>query len=239
MNNSAKQKYGLWIVVSILLFGNISSPLWAYFHEVAKLVPPDASPGDFFGESVSTSGNYAIVGVPMDDDDGTNSGSACIYQTDGISWTFMHKITASDAAAGYHFGQKVSMDGFYAIVGAPNAQGNEPNTGAAYVFYRQLKYIPPGGFVLVWEQKAKLIASDGQNGDLFGHAVAINDKYAAVAAPFAETHEGRDGAVYIFSRDGQTWTEETKITDPVPDTLDSIFALSLSLWERKASKLLE
>lgn len=232
MDNSAKQRYVVWTVVSILLFGNISSPLWAYFHEVAKLVPPDASPNDSFGDSVSTSGDYAIVGAPMDDDDGQSSGSAYIYQTDGTSWTFMHKITASDAAAGHHFGQKVSMDGFYAIVGAPNAQGNEPNTGAAYIFYRQFKFVPPDLLILVWEQKAKLIASDGQDGDRFGHAVAINDKYAVVAAPFAEDPEGEKGAVYIFTRDGSTWTETKKITTPVMDELPHIFGLSVSLSDQ-------
>jgi len=38
---------------------------------------PDAATSDIFGYSVSLDGNYAIVGVPLDDDNGeTNSGSA-------------------------------------------------------------------------------------------------------------------------------------------------------------------
>jgi hypothetical protein len=229
MRSGVKQNWALWIVVPSVVLGVACNPLWAYFHEVAKLVPPDAAPDDFFGDSVSTSGDYAIVGAPMDDDDGTNSGSSYIYQTDGTTWTLMQKITASDAAAGHHFGQKVSMDGFYAIVGAPNAQGNERNTGAAYVFCRQFKSVPPDSLILVWEQKAKLIASDGQAGDFFGHAVAINDKYAVVAAPCAEDPEGEKGAVYIFARDGSTWTVTKKITTPVMDEQPHIFGVSVSL----------
>ena len=47
--------------------------------EVAKLTASDGNPDDIFGGSVSISGDFAIVGATLDDENGTNSGSAYIY----------------------------------------------------------------------------------------------------------------------------------------------------------------
>ena len=55
---------------------------WA---QEAKLLPSDAVTGDFFGFSVAISGDYAVVGAPFDDDNGTNSGSAYVYKRTGTS----------------------------------------------------------------------------------------------------------------------------------------------------------
>jgi hypothetical protein len=46
--------------------------------EQAKITTSDGAAGDFFGVSV-ISDNYAVVGAPYDDDAGTDSGSAYIY----------------------------------------------------------------------------------------------------------------------------------------------------------------
>lgn len=44
-----------------------------------KLMASDGAAGDLFGNSVSISGDYAIMGAPLDDDNGVDSGSAYIY----------------------------------------------------------------------------------------------------------------------------------------------------------------
>ena len=49
------------------------------WNQVAKLIASDGAPGDYFGYSVSISGNYAIVGAYNEDDNGTHSGSAYIF----------------------------------------------------------------------------------------------------------------------------------------------------------------
>ena len=48
--------------------------------ETVKLVASDAFPGGQFGFSVGISGTIAIVGTPFDDDGGTQSGSAYIFE---------------------------------------------------------------------------------------------------------------------------------------------------------------
>ena len=56
--------------------------------EEQKLTASDGAEGDYFGYSVSVSGNVAIVGAYFDDDKGDASGSAYIYgYTYGISPT--------------------------------------------------------------------------------------------------------------------------------------------------------
>lgn len=104
------------------------------------------------------------------------------------------KVFASDGGAGDGFGSVVSLSGAQAIIGAPQ-DGEEPvGAGAAYVF------IESDG---VWSQQAKLTASDGQPGDLFGASAAVFGSNAIVGAP------GRagGGAAYWFNRDGDEWSE--------------------------------
>ena len=83
-----------------------------------KMIASDGAAADYFGVSVSISGDYAIVGAYQDDDNGNNSGSAYIFKRDGINWTEQAKITASDGTWSNEFGYSVSISGDYAIVGA-------------------------------------------------------------------------------------------------------------------------
>jgi len=69
----------------------------------AKLTALDAAAGDYFGESVSISGDYAIVGALNNDDAGQASGSAYIFSRSGTTWNQQTKLTASDAAIGDQF----------------------------------------------------------------------------------------------------------------------------------------
>ena len=62
----------------------------------AKLLASDAAAGDYFGESVSISGNYSIIGSYLDDDGGDKSGSAYIFKRDGDGWSEQAKLTASE-----------------------------------------------------------------------------------------------------------------------------------------------
>lgn len=44
-----------------------------------KLMPDDGAAGDFFGMSLAVSGDIAVIGSPYDDDNGTSSGSAYVF----------------------------------------------------------------------------------------------------------------------------------------------------------------
>ena len=170
------------------------------WQQQAKLTASDPCDGDFFGCSVSVSGDYAIVGAFYDNG---YTGSAYIFKCDEPNWTEVAKLTASDANAGDEFGFSVSISGDYAIVGAAGDDDNGSRSGSAYVFYFD---------GMDWIQQDKLTASDGDTEDWFGEAVSISGDYCLVGAPYADGNEPGSGSAYIFERSGTSWIEQAKLT---------------------------
>ena len=147
-----------------------------------KIVASDAASADYFGIKVGISGNYAIVGASYDDDTATDSGSAYIYNvTTGAQ---VHKLTASDAAAGDAFGSALAIDGNYAIVGAYGNDDVPNDSGSAYIFN-----------VITGAELHKLTASDAAADDYFGRSVAISGNYAIVGANLYDDGGSGSGSV--------------------------------------------
>ena len=102
--------------------------------EESKLTASDGAAGDYFGRSVSISGDYALIGAWRDDDNGSSSGSAYVFIRSGTTWTEQAKLTASDAAADDRFGLSVDISGDYALIGAYGDDDKGSSAGAAYFF---------------------------------------------------------------------------------------------------------
>ncbi len=164
-----------------------------------KLTASDGARFDNFGNSVSISGDYVVVGALWDDIDGTRSGSAYIFHRYESNWTEHAKITSSDGATEDWFGHSVSISGDYSVIGAYGNDDDGSNSGAAYIFHRS---------GINWTEQAKIIASNGEEFDNFGYTVSISGNYAAIGA----AGYGNNGAAYIFHRSGTIWTEDTKLT---------------------------
>ncbi len=178
----------------------------ANWTERAKLTDPNGEAEDWFGYSVSISGDYAIVGVINDNDNGDKSGSAHIFERAGTRWMRRAKLTASDGEAGDKFGVRVSISADYAIVGAWLDDDNGTDSGSAYIFYRN------EGGTDNWGQQAKLTALDGAAGDKFGYSVSISGDYAIVGAIRDDDNGTNSGSAYMFKRDGTSWTQQNKLT---------------------------
>ena len=192
----------------------ISGPAYAQLNEF-KLTASDASVADRFGNSVSISGDYAIIGAREDDDGGERSGSAYLFVRDGETWTEHAKLTASDATTDDFFGGSVSISGAYAIVGAYSG-----GPGSAYLFVRDGQS---------WTEQAKITASDAAEGDWFGLSVSISGNYAIVGAFMDDDGGDRSGSAYLFVRDGQNWTEQAKLTASDAAASDEFgFSVSIS-----------
>ncbi|HEX3046823.1 MAG TPA: LamG-like jellyroll fold domain-containing protein, partial [Bacillota bacterium] len=195
-----------------------------------KVTATDGLTLDSFGSAVAISNNYAIVGAPNDDDNGTDSGSAYIFERDtsGI-WKQKQKLLATESGSKVsdHFGSSVAISGNFAIVGAPDDDDMGDGSGSAYIFKREANG--------VWRQLQKLIASDGKGsstiypnnpqnainpvdpipnkGDAFGYKVALSGKNAAIGAIYADNKTNYDsGAVYIFELDDTgVWRQKDKL----------------------------
>ncbi|MDP8238924.1 MAG: FG-GAP repeat protein [Candidatus Hatepunaea meridiana] len=113
--NSIRSTYSALMILITIFLLNIGT---AFAQSETKITADDAAAFDYFGESVSISGEYAVVGARGDDDGGSASGSAYIFVRDGADWTEQAKLTADDAAEGDGFGHSVSISGGYAVVGA-------------------------------------------------------------------------------------------------------------------------
>ena len=170
----------------------------------AKLAAPDPEDEDAFGFAVSIDRNTAIVGVPMDDDAGNNSGSAYIFVRDGNAWKQQAKLVPQDLVGFDVFGGAVFVHGNTAVVGASGHSHNGLRfPGAAYVFVRE---------GTTWVEQAKLTADDAASSDSFGKSVALFNDTIIVGAPVADIEGKKDaGAAYVFAREGDTWKQQVKL----------------------------
>jgi len=208
------------VIVSILILG-ISFSVDSAFSvtQDQKITALDAEEDDEFGDSVSISGDTAVVGAPFDAGAGIDIGSAYVFTRNGDIWTQQAKLTASDRTSGDEFGDSVSISGDTVIVGADgDDDGGFIGSGSAYVFVK-----PEGGWSGSLTETAKLTASDPGRSDTFGDSVSISGDTVIVGA-------GRDddaclptinlncnsGSAYVFVKPGGGWsgslTETAKLT---------------------------
>ena len=168
----------------------------------ARLYASDQQSGDNFGWTVAISddGEMIVAGAYTEDTSGSQAGSAYVFYLSGSTWYQRQKIQTSEAGANqYAFGPgQLSMSGDGTrIVGGSYTMSS--NTGAAYVFDLS---------GTTWSQTAKLIASDGQAGDFFGSAVAMNSdgSVIVVGAESVDIAGGVQniGAGYVFTDGVQT-----------------------------------
>lgn len=114
------------------------------------------------------------------------------------------QLTASNVHEDQDFGFSVDLDGAYAVVGAfRDEDGIILETGAAYV------YSYNGA---TWEEKAKLESSVVSSLTWFGWDVAIDGDVLLVSARNGDTFDTNHGEVYVYRRNGESWVEETVLT---------------------------
>jgi len=174
--------------------GNTSGSAYVFDldgNELAKITASDAAAGDEFGTSVAVGDGRIVVGALFDDDNGTDSGSAYVFDLDGNE---LAKITASDGAAIDNFGVSVAVGSNRIVVGAWR---DDFNSGSAYVFD------------LDGTQLSKITASDGASNDLFGQSVAVGSGRIVVGAYRDDDAGSSSGSAYVFDLNGN---ELSKIT---------------------------
>jgi hypothetical protein len=157
--------------------------------EEQKLLASDGAADDQFGVEVSISEDVALVGADEEEKIAPNPGSAYVFRWNGSNWVEEQKLLASDGAAGDGFGDSVSISGDVALVGVPDEEKIVPGSGKAYVFRWNGSN---------WVQEQKLLASDGDEGDVFGKSVSISGDVALVGATGDDDKGSRSGSVYAY-----------------------------------------
>jgi len=161
--------------------------------EQDDLTASDGDTDNNFGNSVSLSGDYAVVGAKLKTVGSVSEqGGAYIFYRSGTAWDEQAQLTASDGNPHDYFGTTVCIDGNYVIVGARNKNvGNITDQGKAYIFYRS---------GTVWSAQAQLTSSDGEEYDYLGISAAISGDYVVVGAHYKEVGgNAHQGQIYFFN----------------------------------------
>ena len=94
---------------------------WAnVINEDYKIIANDGSTDDEFSYSISLDDGVVAVGTPFDDDNGSNSGSAYLF--DAITGAQIVKLLPSDGTANAEFGFSIAINNGIVVVGAKGWQ---------------------------------------------------------------------------------------------------------------------
>ena len=174
----------------------------------SKLVVSYGEYNDHFGNSVSISGDHAILGAPFRDANiyVADVGAAYIFVRNGNTWTLQIDLYYSEGDAGDNFGASVCITDSYAMVGAPNFDLPPfTDNGAVFVY---------GRTGLNWSLPKKLTAADAESASYFGNSVSISGDNAVIGNYYDDVGSNPiQGSAYIYSRSGNTWALLRKVDD--------------------------
>lgn len=183
------------------------SGVWS---QQAYLKASNTDASDFFGSSVSVSGNTIVVGAPGEDGGGTGvttadlanavsgCGAAYVFTRVGSAWSQVAYLKPTVARSTIAFGVSASISGDLVVIGATREDSGStgvlgspadigaPDAGAAYAFARDA-----GG---TWSAVAYLKASNTGTLDNLGYAVSISGTSIVACSPYEDgSSPGVDG----------------------------------------------
>jgi hypothetical protein len=185
-----------------------------------KLVGTGQTGSGQFGYSVALSadGSTALVGGPVDNG---GMGSAWVFVRSGETWTQQGgKLAGAGEVGPGAFGTSVALsaDGDTALIGG---WSDDEWDGAAWVFTRSGE---------AWTQQGPKLTGTARHGSLdeFGTSVALSGdgNTALVGAPRDNENAG---AVWVFTRSGETWSRQGSKLTGTGETGEGWFGSSVSL----------
>ncbi len=180
------------------------------------------------------------------------AGAVYVFDFDGDSWNQIGYLKASNAERGDSFGVAVTISddgktvigtaqdedgllpGINNIPGPDRNDSVRPTTGAVYAFVEN----DDGS----WTQQAYIKSSNTGSGDVFGSRLAVSGdgNVLVVGAQYEDSDaqgingpQDNDaaqeaGAVYLFTREGETWAQEAYVKGLNTETFDE-FGSSVSI----------
>lgn len=176
---------------------------------IGRMVSPTPGGGDYFGQSLSVSGDMIAVGAPLDDASAppaANSGSVHLYTAS--TGAYLRTIPNPFPDALDQFGISVGISGNNVVVGANTDDAGASDAGAAYVFNattgaRIYTLVNPSPSATGW----------------FGRGVAIAGNTVVIGSPYNDTGATDSGIAYIYS--AATGSQLDVVNNPVVGTNDA------------------
>ncbi len=176
--------------------------------------PMDVPFNGWFGLRSDVDAGWLAIGAP----DLSGAGAVYMYRFDNLAenWVFHSKLVSNLVGAG-RFGFALGLRGNQLVVGSPIDADPNNATGNAYAFSRT-----GDGSSAVWtlNQRFRMTANQGANAALlFGLTLSLDSTGTrlAVGAPLAGALVGNSivGAVFVFERTGNTWTQSARVDSPL------------------------
>ncbi len=172
-----------------------------------------------FSVAISGDGNTAVVGAPQDN---ANHGSAWIFTRSNGVWSQSGPSLAPADEGGlnhdiiFGYGVDISTDGSTVAIGS---------FGDAFGYGAVRIYVRSGSS---WVQQGAKLKPSSESQSWFGSTVALSANGSTLMAG-AQNDSSGNGAVWVFTRSGSTWSQQGgKLAPPDPGGSDG-FGLSLAL----------
>lgn len=157
------------------------------------------------GSIVELSGDGNTLAMRMqryNSSGGTGDWGVRVYTRSGNTFSFAQDLDVDVGGQPIATDISVSSDGSYIVVGVDNGKNaSNTETGGVEVYKKSGS---------TWSLSTTLFPSDGAILDDFGRRVQVSGdgKTVAVGAP---RHSSLRGAIYVYRRDGLTWTQDQKL----------------------------
>ncbi len=190
---------------------------------IGELPAPNGSV--LFGWSMDVSGDWLAIGDSQNNARGERAGTVYLYQefpSGSGAWLGRKALFASNAGGGKFFGNTVAIDRDLLVAG--ESRGNDA-PGSVFVFERN------AGGTNNWGETKRIIPGDGQSGDNFGSAIAIDEGALLVGASNEDDGSQGAGSAYFYRRPaggGSNWMETKFGADDPGETHVFGFDVALS-----------
>ena len=196
-----------------------------------KLQGSSVNSYDSFGYSVDVSGDVIVVGAPNSLN--RSSHSVYIYMNKKGEWLETDRISYGKSPS---IGRSVAVEDGRIVLGAFTDSVQSVNSGTAYIFENN------GYF---WEESARIVPENPQNGEWFGHAVALSGNFVVAGSPsfdFSWLYDAGSAQVYSFenrmcapnctlSYEGDMALQAVASPDPVPASGEIHYDISLQITD--------
>jgi hypothetical protein len=172
--------------------------------EQAKLAAMDGSLFDYFAQSVSLSGDIALIGARYKNSVGENEGAAYVFRRSAQTWMQEAKLSIQAPQSFDELGAAVALNGDTALVGAPGRDlGLNFDCGSVFVFQRSAS---------TWTQRQQLAGAQSTSGARLGQALAYSNNTALIGAPYdLDANDVAVGSVYVFTESSGDFTEQARL----------------------------